>query len=192
MAQVEFDWTCDYVLVDLVNSNILPFNQVPMLIDRETGIKLVQSCAIVRYLSHKYGFYPGMDHPKELAINEQMMEQHVDMYNAIRNTNAEKSVEGWRNLVNNVIPKHLRFCEKILSDIGPTDQYPFFSRSTSPKMGDLAIFSILNFIIELFPGMICGYPLLNQFYQTCSKIPQIAQYLSLNLPIYFVNPLTTG
>lgn len=188
MAEINFKWVSDYVLSDLIKEDFLPFYQVPVLIDHEKDLKIAQSCAIVRYLSLKYGFYPT-DSAKEIALNEQMMEEHVDMYNLIRNTNASKSVEGWIDLEKNSIPKHLNFCEKILSEIKPTDQYPFFSRSERPMMGDLAIFSILNFINELFPEMLKGYSELSKYYQVFLGIPQIQRYLQLDLPIYFVRPV---
>ena len=79
MAEVNFEWTSQYIQSDLIRQGLLPFNQVPLLIDREQNIIIAQSCAIVRYLAQKYDLYPSRNCLKEIAINEQMMEQHVDM-----------------------------------------------------------------------------------------------------------------
>jgi len=150
-----------------------PFGQLPYLIDG--NVKIGQSLAIARYVSRKGGLQGDTD--ADFAISEQLLEEHGDIYNVLAKAQyADNKPEAWKNAWETSIPNHLGFLEKILNG----DH--FGSKLTA---GDVAVFSILNTIIDLKPEILKNYPKLQAHYTRFATNPLLAKYLGSGIGIYF-------
>ena len=52
---------------------ISPNNKIPAIVERDTGISLMESGAILYYLAEKYGKYIPTDHTKRAQVLEWLM-----------------------------------------------------------------------------------------------------------------------
>jgi len=150
-----------------------PFGQLPFLEDGD--IKVGQSMAIARYISRKAGLEgEGAD----FAISEMLIEEHNDLFTSLSKAQYHPSDKPgtWKTVLNEDIPKQFALLEKLLHG----DH--FGSKLTA---GDVAIWSVINIILDLNPKALDNFHKLKAFYEHLSKNPGVANYLKNAPPAYF-------
>jgi len=150
-----------------------PFGQLPVLKDGDLTIG--QSMAIARYIAHKGGL---QGEGKDFAVSEMMIEEQNDLYNALAKAMYAPSDKpaAWKNALEVEIPKHFALIEKLLHG------EHFGSKLTA---GDVAIWSILNIILDLNAHALDAFPKLKAFYEKLSHHAGVASYLKNAPPTYF-------
>jgi glutathione S-transferase len=120
--QHHYTLNCPLTLLGVVlDAGKLPFGQLP-LYEEPSGLALVQSNAIARYLAKKHGYLGATD--EEAALVDQMSEGVVDMLNAIAKvlwfTPADKVAEEKEKLIKETLPAQLTLFVKLLDKNGNT------------------------------------------------------------------------
>eukprot|EP00276_Gloeochaete_wittrockiana_P010385 CAMPEP_0184652400 /NCGR_PEP_ID=MMETSP0308-20130426/10088_1 /TAXON_ID=38269 /ORGANISM="Gloeochaete witrockiana, Strain SAG 46.84" /LENGTH=199 /DNA_ID=CAMNT_0027087243 /DNA_START=56 /DNA_END=655 /DNA_ORIENTATION=+ len=150
------------------------FGQLPYLVDN--GLKINQSMAIARYLSRKYGLQGDSD--ADFAISEQLIEETVDIFTAVAKANySPEKAAAYTAVFETDVPKHFGFLEALLPSASG-----FASKITT---GDLAVFSVINILLDLEPTVVDNFPKLKAFYAGLSENAGIKSYLDQNIPAYF-------
>ncbi len=150
------------------------FGQLPYLVDN--GLKVNQSMAIARYLSRKYGLQG--DNDADFAISEQLIEESSDIFTAVAKAHySPDKAAAYATLFETEIPKHFGFLEALLPN-----ENGFASKTTA---GDIAVFSIVNLVLDLEPTATDNFPKLKAFYAGLSQNAGIKGYLDQNIPAYF-------
>uniref|UniRef100_A0A8C4NFC6 glutathione transferase n=1 Tax=Eptatretus burgeri TaxID=7764 RepID=A0A8C4NFC6_EPTBU len=155
----------------MIKDGLLMFEQVPMVeID---GMKLVQTRAILNYISAKAGFQ-GKD------MKEKVL---VDMY-----------VEGARDIGDMLLPLQFLPAEdrenslKNIRKIACNRYYPVFEKVLREKGGgflvgnaltqaDLQLLEIIIMVDERMPDILKDFPHLQEFKALISALPQIHAFL---------------
>ena len=149
------------------------FGQLPFLVDGD--IKVSQSNAIARYLGRKANILGESD--ADFALSEALVEEQADLFTLLvkANYDAEKEQAFVKTFAES-FPAHLQKLEALL-------QQDFFTSKLT--LGSLAIFSVLNFALDLEPSVLDATPKLKAFYQRVAALPTVKSYLDLNVPAYF-------
>ena len=149
------------------------FGQLPFLVDGD--IKVSQSGAIARYLGRKANILGESD--ADFALSEALVEEQADLFTLLvkANYDAEKEQAFVKTFAES-FPAHLQKLEALL-------QQDFFTSKLT--LGSLAIFSVLNFALDLEPSVLDATPKLKAFYQRVAALPTVKSYLDLNVPAYF-------
>lgn len=113
----------------------------------------------------------------EYGNSEQLVEESTDIYNLIvkANYSADKAA-GYKAFFSEQLPKHLEHLEKLVAHGN------LFNSKV--LLGDLAVFAVLDTIMDLNNGILEGYPKLAAFYAHVKAIPSIAAAIN-GLPAYF-------
>jgi len=156
-------------LSPLKASGILTFNQVPLLeID---GISFVQSHAIGRFLSRKFGLY-GADIVEASRIDE-VLDGLYDLRNRwmpVREATVDKEAK-LEEFKSKTLPHWLAFIDKRLGS------NEFFVGS-KPTLADVQAFNALwTYNNVAVPGCLDAFPNLKNFYERFAAIPNIAKWL---------------
>eukprot|EP01089_Gocevia_fonbrunei_P008356 TRINITY_DN20022_c0_g1_i1.p1 TRINITY_DN20022_c0_g1~~TRINITY_DN20022_c0_g1_i1.p1 ORF type:complete len:199 (+),score=43.67 TRINITY_DN20022_c0_g1_i1:52-648(+) len=151
-----------------------PFGQLPYLVHGE--VKIGQSMAIARYISRIANL--GGDSDVDFAMSEQLIEAQNDIYNILAKAHyATDKATAWKTAIEIDLPKQWTALEKLLGD-----KPQFCSRILA---GDLAIFSIINMVLDIDANTIDSFPKLKSFYGTLAKEPKFSSYLTSPPPAYF-------
>jgi len=152
-----------------------PFGQLPYLVDGD--VKIAQSLAIARYLAKKGGI-DGSDNLATFAMSEQLIEEQNDIYNALAEAQYSKDDKtvAWNKALNETVPKHFGLLEKLLT--GTT----FTGKITA---GDIAIFSIINIVLDVDPHALDKFAKLKAFYDHVHADSHFKEYLASPPGVYF-------
>eukprot|EP00048_Salpingoeca_helianthica_P014648 m.222784 g.222784 ORF g.222784 m.222784 type:complete len:197 (-) comp16101_c0_seq1:112-702(-) len=149
-----------------------PFGQLPYLEDGD--VKIAQSMAIARYLARKYKL--DGETLTEFAASEQLVEESTDLYTLTAKANyAPDKAAAYAKLFAEDVPRHLAFLEKLLHGTTFTGKV---------LLGDLAVFAILNTLVDLEPTALDKTPKVKAFYDHVLAIPSINAAVSA-VPAYF-------
>lgn len=153
---------------DAKNKSKGVFGQLPHMVDGD--VQISQSNAIARYLAKKWGV-DGRDNDADFAVSEMMVEESVDIFNAVvKATLRSKDKEAdYKVLTSETLPKHFTNIEKVLGD----GDY-FGSRAL---LGDLAIFTSLNLILDLDSSLLDNFSKLKAFYGRIASNSGVAALL---------------
>jgi len=151
-----------------------PFGQLPYLEDGH--VKMGQSMAIARYMARKAGLQGDTD--SDFAMSEQLIEEQNDLYVVLAKAQyaTGDKTEAWKNALEVEVPKHLANLENLLHG-----DY-FCSKMLA---GELAIFAILNIILDIDPHTLDKTHKLKAFYDRVAAHPKVAAWLRLGIPQYF-------
>lgn len=142
----------------------MPFGQLPVLEDGT--ITIAQSMAISRYLARKAGIQGDTD--VDFAMSEQLIEEHKEIFTMLVKAKHAKTDEERKVLHTESIPGQLALLEKLL-------QGDFFASKVTT--GDLAIFSVLNVLLDVRPEALDTFPKLKAFYARIAAVPQVDRFL---------------
>jgi len=150
-----------------------PFGQLPYLVD--DGLKIGQSMAIARYVGQKAGL---QGEGKDFAISEMLIEEQNDLYNILAKAmyHPVDKTAAWKTALEVEIPKQFGLVENLLHG-----DY-FGSKLTT---GDVAIWSIVNIILDVDAKAVDAYPKLKAHYARLSSHPGVQAYLKHAPSAYF-------
>jgi glutathione S-transferase/ketosteroid isomerase-like protein len=150
-----------------------PFGQVPYFEDGD--VHLGQSMAIYRYLARKLKLEG--DSLADFGLSEMLIEESSDIYNLMAKAQySEAKIAAFEKFFSEQLPSHLSNLEKLFK--GPQ----FCPRVLS---GDLAIFTILDIIVNLEPKALDTHGKLKAFYQKIAENPGVKALLASNINNYF-------
>ena len=150
-----------------------PFGQLPFLEDGD--VKIAQSGAIARYLGRKFGLQGESD--ADFAQSEQLIEESQDIFTAVAKAQySPNKAEAYTEAFATEVPKHFELLEKLL-------QGDKFTSATTT--GEIAIFGVINIILDLEAGALANFPGLQAFYNRIAANPGVAAYIAANTPAYF-------
>ena len=151
-----------------------PFGQLPFLEDGD--VKVAQSAAIGRYLGRKFGLQGETD--ADFAHSEQLIEEAQDIFAAIGKANygADKA-EAFNELFATEVPKHFALLEKLLQG---GDHF-----TTTTTTGEIAVFNVINILLDLEPAVLSNFAGLQSFYNRISSNAGVAAYLAASPAAYF-------
>ena len=107
-----------------------------------------------------------------------MIEEQNDIYNILAKANyAKEDKEGaWRAVFGEELPKHFGLLEANLHG-------DFFGSKLTA--GDIAIFSIINIVLDLDPQALDKFQKLKAHYDRVAAVPGVAKYLANPPAAYF-------
>ena len=153
------------------------WGQLPFLDDEETGVKIGESMAIIRYLSKKFG-----DDPSDLAtyaLYQQCIDWVGGTHNALSGANYSKNkTEAFKILFEKKMPKSLAGLESTFTGSGP-----WFGESATA--GDYAVAAALEIIEGLEPGLIANYPNLKALHAKVFAMEKVQAYVKTVPYAYF-------
>eukprot|EP01101_Sappina_pedata_P013639 TRINITY_DN98_c0_g2_i1.p1 TRINITY_DN98_c0_g2~~TRINITY_DN98_c0_g2_i1.p1 ORF type:complete len:209 (-),score=117.14 TRINITY_DN98_c0_g2_i1:95-688(-) len=149
------------------------FGQLPFIeID---GIEIAQSNAIARYIGKKANLE---GEGKDYAISEMLIEEQNDILTILARANKSDDIAGeLKKALEVEIPKHFGFLEKLLAHGGEF----FGSKLTT---GDVAIWSIVNIVIDVDPAALDKFNKLKAFYGRIEALAPIQKYLQFAPPTF--------
>eukprot|EP01121_Diplochlamys_sp_Union-15-3_P008356 TRINITY_DN2218_c0_g1_i1.p1 TRINITY_DN2218_c0_g1~~TRINITY_DN2218_c0_g1_i1.p1 ORF type:complete len:207 (-),score=57.54 TRINITY_DN2218_c0_g1_i1:47-637(-) len=151
-----------------------PFGQLPVLVDGD--VKVAQSMAIARYIAKKANL--SGESLADFGMSEQLLEESDDIYGLLVKANSSHNkAEEWKKTFETELPKHWGFLEKLLGD-----KMQFCSKVLA---GDLAIFSIINIVLDLDPHSVDKFPHLKAFYERLYKDAKFTDYFKEPPRLYF-------
>ncbi|XP_001514974.2 glutathione S-transferase A2-like [Ornithorhynchus anatinus] len=158
-------------LESMQKDGTLLFQQVPMVeID---GMKLVQSRAILNYISTKYNLY-GKD-LKERTLIDMYTEGMADLNELIMTHSISPSAEKEAKLAvikDRTTNRYFPAFEKILKNHGQD-----FLVGNTFSRADVQLLEVILYVEELYPGGLSKFPLLQGFKARISNIPTIKKFL---------------
>jgi len=151
------------------------FGQLPFFVDGD--LKICQSMAIARYISRKAGLQG--DNDADFAISEQLIEEQGDLYTTLAKAQYHPSDKpgAWKEAFEKTIPNGLSFFEKLLKG-------DFFGSKLTA--GDVAVFSIVNTILDVKADALASFPKLQAHYNRIAALPGVDNYLkNSGVTVYF-------
>eukprot|EP01087_Luapelamoeba_hula_P014546 TRINITY_DN427_c0_g1_i1.p1 TRINITY_DN427_c0_g1~~TRINITY_DN427_c0_g1_i1.p1 ORF type:complete len:206 (-),score=45.49 TRINITY_DN427_c0_g1_i1:70-687(-) len=176
-GNVPYTWTRQFEWPGSLKAET-PFGQLPYLVDGD--VKVAQSMATARYAARKGNLLGSND--AEFAASEQLVEEHNDIFSLITDAAHSSDKAAGYNTAFTKFPAHLTAVEKLLGD------KDYITGASSPLLGDLAIWSVLNIALDLEPEVLANFPKLKAFYARVSALPKIDAYIKANYPQYFKRP----
>lgn len=169
---LNFNWISDLDWPGMKDKT--PFGQLPYLEDGD--VKMGQSMAIARYLAKKAGLQG--DNDKDFAMSEQLIEESNDIYTVLARAkySPDDKTEAWNNALQVTIPQHFAQLENLLHG-------DYFGSKL--LVGDLAVYSIINIILDLDSHVLDKTPRLKAFYERMNGDSRLAKFKNRNIPLYF-------
>jgi len=162
-----------------LKAKLLPFGQVPLLIDGTHH--LVQSKAILRYLGRKHNLYGDTEDQKIVA--DTLTEATVDFRSSWRkitySTNFEHEKDDY---INKELPPQLAKFENYLKKGGHT-----YFASNNVTFADLVFYELLDLHTILAPHCLDAFPQLKAFKTHIEERPKIKAYLASGRRPKFLN-----
>eukprot|EP01103_Thecamoeba_quadrilineata_P021279 TRINITY_DN9722_c0_g1_i1.p1 TRINITY_DN9722_c0_g1~~TRINITY_DN9722_c0_g1_i1.p1 ORF type:complete len:196 (+),score=47.74 TRINITY_DN9722_c0_g1_i1:13-600(+) len=141
-----------------------PFGQLPFL--QDGSLKVAESAAITRFLARKAKIEG--DNDEDFAHSEQAIEFANDILTALAQAHYGSDKKAGYKKFYEELPTYLGKAEKVLKG-------DFFASKLTT--GDLAIFSILNIIVDAHPTALDNNARLKAHYNRIAAIPSISAAL---------------
>lgn len=160
------------MLAELRSSNQLLFQQLPLLeID---DLKLIQSGAIIRYLARKFDLYGKND--LEAVQCDMIADGIIDYLGKFVRYSFNSNKESY--LSNDVVPSVARYLKPLeaMIDRNRGDSPCQFLLGDHISYPDLLLVELLEYVNELIPDQLEGYPLLGVYYGMMCSRPRIKDF----------------
>lgn len=157
----------------LKENGTLPFGQYPYLVDGE--VKIAQSLAIARYLAQKGGI---LGFGADFAKSEMLVQKFNDMYESFGDGQYSEGKAGYKKVIDEDIPKHLKQLDRLLRPDGRQ-----FTSGATLLLGDYAIAVALDMVHGINPGSLAAFPRLAAFRTQAMALP--AFDVVKDYPYYF-------
>jgi len=154
------------------------FGQLPYM--EEGSMRLCQSMAIARLMSRR-AHLQG-DSEEDFALSEQLIEEQSDIYAVLLKAQYSPTKQiAFKKALEEDIPRHFTCLERLLTQSPSNGQF-FGTKLTA---GDLAIFSIVNIVLDVDTHALDKFGKLRAFYSKIEAFPQFKRYLANPPGIYF-------
>jgi len=147
--------------------DIAPFGQVPILVDGD--LVVAQGNSIARLLAKRANLLGETD--REYAINDSLLEEANDLFTILGKAHygGGDKKEAYEKALVESYPPHFQRLEKLL---GGQDYF-----TGKLLIGDFAIFSTLNIILDSTPTLLNNFPQLQAHYNRIAALGPIAAYI---------------
>jgi len=144
------------------------WNCMPFLVDTDTGAKIGESMAIIRYLSRKFGTDP--ESHADYALYQQCIDWVGGTHDLLSGANyAPKRFDAFNEVFETKLPPSLAGLESTFVGDGP-----WFGSCASP--GDYAVAACLQIIEDLNEGLIARYPKLWRLHAHVFALESVQEY----------------
>jgi glutathione S-transferase len=149
-----------------------PFGQLPIMVDG--NLMLGQSLAIANYLAKKAKLLGDSD--EDFGLSQSLMQEAADIQSDARdgmsNFREPAKKPGYEAFVAEKLPLHLGNLEKLVKG----DKF-----TSSLTVGELALFLILNRLLDVLPGALDKFPKVKAFYQRVLALPRVKEFLEVDM-----------
>jgi glutathione S-transferase len=164
----------------------IPFNQVPLYEERDSGVSIVQSQAILRYLARKHDLYG--QNATEMIRCDIIEEACYDAAYEIMILFWDKEFNNKReDYLKTKLPARLSDLNDYLAK-NENDEYCVGSRVT---LADYLVWNYLDVVRAFDSDIVKQYDRLNKFYTTFAARPPIKEFLEKKRCATITVPLAT-